>query len=127
MAQREHTTGFWGKVKHAFAIPATELSTRERGWLDSIAQRVVQRGLTTPALMILGTVRPLNFVGSQVLVFFRPIIALAVPPERCDEAARLLEKRGSIEALMRLIEDYESQTAAETRHQPVDESVRETQ
>ena len=113
MARPRPGEGLWRALKHAFAMPGgLTLTDRESQWLEAIAGKVVQRGLTAPALMVLESARPLNFVGSQVLVFFRPLISLVVAPERCDEAAALLEKRGCIEALIETIERCDRESRA---------------
>ena len=113
MARPKPGEGFWGALKHAFAIPSgPSLTDRERQWLEAVARKVVQRGLTAPALIVLESARPLNYVGSQVLVFFRPIISLVVAPERCDEAAALLEKRGCLKALVGMIERCDRESRA---------------
>jgi hypothetical protein len=49
--------------------------------------------------------RPLSFVGSQMMVFLRPMISLIwTDPIRWDQLQRVLEQRGSVEELARRLE-----------------------
>ena len=96
---------FRARLKHAFAIPSErDLTDRQRQWLEHIARAVADRGLTTPALLLLGSAKPLSFVGGQTLSFFEPLLSVAVPAERCREAAHLLENRAAVGFLMDRIE-----------------------
>ena len=82
-----------------------ELSDEEREMLDSLADGIVSRRLTPAALFFLESMKPLGFVTSQVMHFFRPIIqAVWTSPVRYDQVARVLERRGSIELLLRRLE-----------------------
>ena len=72
--------GFWKRFKgglaHAFAVERgteDELSAEEQETLDLISKRVMRMGMAVPAIAFLESMRPLNFIGSQVLLFFIPI------------------------------------------------------
>jgi hypothetical protein len=71
--------------------------------------------MTTPAILFLETVRPLNFVSSQVLQFFRPVLSVVADPAACRELAEFLEHRGSIDYLCRRIEELAGRPPGETR------------
>ena len=110
MSGRRFAAGFWASLRHAFAIPAKEpLEAREREWLSKLAQKVAERGLTAPAVLVLEGARPLNYIGAHVLLFFKPIISLVFAPERCDEVAALLQKRCALEVLIRMIEQHDAE------------------
>lgn len=82
-----------------------KLSEEERELLDKLADGIVKRRLTPAAIFFLESMKPMGFVGSQVLIFFRPIIqAIWSSPTTYDQLARILEHRGSIELLLRRIE-----------------------
>jgi hypothetical protein len=73
--------------------------------LDELADAIVKRRLETPALFFLESMRPLSFVGSQMMVFFRPFVQLVwANPRRWDQVQRVLEQRDSVEALARKLE-----------------------
>lgn len=113
MRKRDRTSSFRAALKHAFAIPEKEpLSAQQELWLERIADRVVRRGLATPAAFLLLSTKPMNFVASQLLVFFTPIISAVVPPQQCDEAADLLSRRSAVETLLRMIEERQERDTA---------------
>jgi hypothetical protein len=73
--------------------------------LDELADAIVKRHMATPALFFLESMRPLSFVGSQMMVFLRPMISLVwTNPARWDQLQRVLEVRGSVEELVRRLE-----------------------
>jgi hypothetical protein len=74
--------------------------------VDTAAKAVVRRNMTTPALMALEMGRPLNFVASQAIHFFRPIISVVLDTQAINEFATFLERRGSVEYLCRRLEHW---------------------
>ena len=73
--------------------------------LDELADAIARRHLATPALFFLESMRPLSFVGSQMMVFLRPMVAMVwTSPQRWDQLQRVLEERGSVEELARRLE-----------------------
>jgi hypothetical protein len=82
-----------------------ELSDEERTLLDELAEGLAKRRLASAALMFAESVKPLGFIGSQMLHFFRPIVSvLWSNPARYDQVTRILERRGSLELLCRRLE-----------------------
>ena len=99
--------GFWAKVKYAFAVEHesfNHFSEEEINLLNKVADIVIKRRLASPALMFLESVRPLNFLGSQVIVFFEPIVAMVISTQELGMFAKILEKRKSIPLLIDIIE-----------------------
>jgi len=81
------------------------LTDEERELLDQLADGLARRRLGTAALMLLESVKPLGFIGSQMLHFFRPVISVIwSSPARYDQVTKILERRGSIELLCRRLE-----------------------
>ncbi len=81
------------------------LSDDDRALLDQLAEGIVRRRLTPAALFFLESMKPMGFVGSQMMVFLRPIISVVwSDPVRWDQLQRILERRGSIELLLRRLE-----------------------
>lgn len=104
---------FW---KNAFQMELAEdfqASPREQELLDRLADRLCRHGLGMPAILFLETCRPLNFVGSQSLAFLEPIVLSVFDWEGYADFRRLLERRGSIEALIRAVEQAESRRRAD--------------
>ena len=99
-------------LKHAFAVEPpgpVEPTEEQRPVVERVCGEVVRRGLTTPAIMALEMSRPLNFVGSQALHFFSPIISALTDAQGHKQFAEFLEHRGSIEYLCRRIEELEAE------------------
>ena len=83
----------------------SELSDDERAFLDKLADGLARRRLTTVALFFLESMKPLGFLGSQAMHFFRPIVSVVFSsPDSYDRLTRILERRGSIELLLRRLE-----------------------
>ena len=75
--------------------------------LTKIAQKVVDLRLTPVAIVMLESGKPLSFVGSQLMVFFQPIITSLFPFQQYDEFSALLEDRANVESLIQMIEKLE--------------------
>jgi len=86
----------------------SELEPGDRELLDALAQGITKRRLASAAIFFLESMKPLGWIGSQVMYFFQPIMRLVFSEStRYDRAARLLEKRGTVELLLRRIEDHQ--------------------
>ncbi len=72
--------------------------------INKIAQKTVDLRLTPMAIVLLESTKPLSFVGSQLMVFFQPIITAIFPFHQYEEIAALLEDRNNIELLIQTIE-----------------------
>lgn len=84
------------------------LSADDERLLDRIADAVVRWGMTAPAIFLLESSKPLNFVGSQFLHFLSPIAHSVLDARELDHVARLLERRDSVEELILRIERAEA-------------------
>lgn len=76
----------------------------QRALLEKLAQWVVSKNLTTPAILFLETGKPLNFLGSQLLIAFSPFIQAFFKGEQYQKVALILEKDENVELLIELIE-----------------------
>jgi len=102
-------------IQNAFAVDAEgslEVTPRQAEIVDKLAKAVVRRRLTTPALMALEMGRPLNYIGSQAMAFFQPIVAVLFDTEGYREFTRLMEHRESISYLCERIEAIEAEAMA---------------
>lgn len=89
---------------------ASDISVERREEiLTKIAQKVVDLKLTPVAIVMLESSKPLSFVGSQLMVFFQPIITSLFPFHQYDELAALLEERTNVESLIQTIERLEDE------------------
>jgi hypothetical protein len=80
--------------------------------LDKLATKVVERRMAVPAIMFLESIKPLNYIGSQAMVFFEPIIQSIFNFKDYDTLRQALEKRETIEILLLKIEDMDAVTFA---------------
>jgi hypothetical protein len=101
----------WRKLRqdfaHAFAVaPAdAEFSSAEQALLERIAQLLVRRGMSAPALLFLESLGPLNFLGGQVIHGLKPFLDMACDPAEIERLAVILERRDSIDRLITLIQE----------------------
>jgi hypothetical protein len=70
-----------------------------------IARKIVERDLTVPAVMFLESIKPVSFLGSQMLVFANPVISLIVQTGEYYRFVRMIEDRENIEKLTVAIEE----------------------
>jgi hypothetical protein len=77
--------------------------------LTRIARKTVDLRLTPLAIVLLESSKPFSFVGSQLMVFFQPIVTALFPFHQYDEIAALFEDRTNIEILIQKIEELEEE------------------
>ena len=96
--------------RNAFAVagPHGPVTDEDRELLDRLARKVVARKMTMPAVLFLQSVRPLNAIGSQAMVFLRPFLTGLFKPDEYDRTAAILERREGIGALVDAIEAAEA-------------------
>ena len=88
--------------------PHGPLRDEDRALLDKLAGKIVQRRMAMPAVLFLQSVRPLNLIGSQAMVFLRPFLTPLFNPVDYDRVAEILERREGIGALVDAIEAAEA-------------------
>ena len=97
--------------RHAFSLDDSNkpLTDVEKALVDQLGKFTAARGLGGPAIMLLESCRPINFIGSQLIVFFSPFLSLVFSSEECDSVVRLLERRESIDHLIDAIGRIENE------------------
>ena len=105
LAQR--LSGLTARIRHAFALEpeGQPLSPEDRALLERVAATVVERGMATPAILFLESVGPMNFLGSQALHFFTPILEVVFAQRDVERVALLLERRDTLSRLGAMIEN----------------------
>ena len=107
-------------LKNAFAVdpPGPAKPTEpQQAVVDSVCREVARRHLTTPTLIFLETFRPLNYVGSQLLHFFQPIVSAVLRGEGYRHFTDFLEQRGSVDYLCERIEKLEADSSRKEEEQ----------
>lgn len=77
--------------------------------LTKIARKTVDLRLTPLAILMLEANKPLSFIGSQLMIFFQPVVTAIFPFTQYEEITALLEDRANIERLIRTIEKMEEE------------------
>lgn len=83
---------------------------RKKEVMGKLAEGIVNRRLTAPAIMFLESIKPLNYISSQVMIFFEPVILSIFSIAQYREIAIILEERGAIERIIEMIEEYDSKS-----------------
>jgi len=88
----------------------TTPADERRALIAALAARIRARGLTTHATLLLELVKPLGFLGSQLVLMFGPLFS-AAPPARLAVYAELLEDRQAMDELLAAIDARPAPTA----------------
>ena len=84
-------------------------SISDQKLISNLAKKIVRHGLAVPAIFFLEMVKYLAFFGSQLLVFFGPIITVFIASHSYYKYAELLEERKNVEFLLTEIEKMEEE------------------
>jgi hypothetical protein len=103
---RSRWQSFRAGLRHAFALrsPLGPLNQEDHALLSKLAGAIVRRRMAAPAILFLGSLRPLGYMGSQAMVFLRPFATLLFKPSDYERLAAILERREGIDALLNAIE-----------------------
>jgi hypothetical protein len=80
---------------------------RQREVLGKVAEGLVARKLTAPAIFVLESSMPLTYVASQALVLLRPFVQAIVGIQDYEVFAAAVEDRGNVEWLIQQLEAAE--------------------
>jgi len=97
------------ELQNAFSLssPFGPPTDEHKQLVDLLAQEIVRRHLTTPALGVLEMSRPLNFLGAQAMHFFTPMMSALFDTRTYETFAKFLERRDAIDVIAERIEHYE--------------------
>ena len=87
---------------------APELNEHEKELLDKVAKKVVYWKMTVPAIMALESVKPMNYIGAQAMVFFEPIVQALFNFQDYDTFRQMMERRQTLEDLLQRIEHFDA-------------------
>ena len=76
--------------------------------ISNLAKKIVRHGLAVPAIFFIEMVKYLSFFGSQLMVFFGPIITVFITSSSYYKYAELLEDRKNVEFLLIELERLEA-------------------
>ena len=82
----------------------------EQEMVDKIAEKIVNRRLSVPAVLFMEVLKPISFFGAQTLNFFGPFIeSMMKPDNRYYDFTEFLEKRENVERILKRIEELENE------------------
>jgi len=93
-------------LRHAFSLksPHGEFTEEDHRLIRRLARTIDRRGMSAPAILFLESVRPLNYIGSQAMVFLRPFLTFLFSPQDVERLAQIVERREGIHAIIEAIE-----------------------
>lgn len=86
-----------------------KLTPQQEEILDKIAKKVVHWKMSVPAILFLESVKPLNYIGSQMMAFFEPFVQTLFSWKDYEEFRKMMEERGTLELLLLRIEEFEAE------------------
>ncbi len=70
--------------------------------------KVIRWRMAVPAILFLESVKPLNYIGAQTMVFFEPIVQSIFNFRDYDVFRTAMERRENVENLLQKIEKYDA-------------------
>lgn len=106
--------GEWFKSRTpAEVAPLTEADLAQKQaeaeLMRRLAAKVVEWQMTVPAILFLESVKPLNYIGAQAMVFFEPIVQTVFNLKDYDTMRIMMEKRENVELLLLKIEELDAE------------------
>jgi hypothetical protein len=92
-----------------------ELTPQQEEILIKIAQKVVHWKMAVPAILFLESVKPLNYIGSQMMAFFEPFVQTLFSWKDYDELRRMMEERETVERLLQKIEQIDAEALSKEK------------
>lgn len=100
---------------------AEELQEDEIVLFEKLAKEIVERQLTVPALMLLESFKPFNWIGSQLMLLLEPMTVYMFNIKQLKTLRRALQKRNAIEVFARKIEEADAKTGQNKKKRSSDE------
>ncbi len=120
---------FWDRFRramaHAFATgrAAPPLSPQDLQLLQKVADAIVSRRLETPAVLLLESSEPLNFLSSQIVRGLRPFLDLVCAPTETERLADILERREAVSRLVGFIHERSTPPRSAEKSAPLKTGV----
>jgi hypothetical protein len=96
---------WWEKVGIDEEILPEDVSPEEReSILKRVSDEIVKRRLTIPAIFLLESCSPLNFIGSQAMIALEPFVRAIFDFPGYRKFALLMESDENVKELIELIE-----------------------
>jgi hypothetical protein len=73
------------------------ISQSDRKLISNLAEKIVRHGMAVPAIFSLEMVKYMSFIGSQLMVFFGPVITVFIQSESYYKITHLIEDRQNVQ------------------------------
>ncbi len=83
--------------------------------IEKCARFIVERRLGAAAIMTIESLKPLNFIGSQLLYAISPVAEVFFDPKEYQEIAALLENREYVDLLIKRVDELDDEMYREER------------
>ena len=112
--------GEWFKSRQPVDVAATTEADSaqkqaEAEIMQRLAAKVVEWQMTVPAILFLESVKPLNYIGAQAMVFFEPFVQTLFNLKDYDTLRIMMEKRENVELLLLKIEELDAEALRKER------------
>ena len=91
--------GFYRKICRILSFRMTSPA-----FINQVANKISELGLTAPAILLLEAHKPLAFIGSQFLLVAQPTLDLFLPPDMIGNVSELLADPDQLEQLITKLE-----------------------
>ena len=91
------------------------ISEDENRVMDMTAEKVIRWKMAIPAIIFLESVKTLNYIGSQTMVFFEPMVQALFNFKDYDTFRKAMERRENVERLLQKIEAADAVEAKRER------------
>lgn len=78
-------------------------------WVDKLAGRIEQRGVSSLALLLIEIARPFGFLGSQALIMAQPILTGIIDDKAVERATVLLDNPELLNRLSATLEGVQTE------------------
>ena len=76
----------------------------DKSIISKFAKKIVDRGLSVPAIFLLESTKYISFIAGQILIFLGPILTFFVNDKKYYQFIKLIEKKENVEFLIVQIE-----------------------
>jgi len=83
--------------------------------IEKISKFIVERKMASPAILAIESLRPLNFIASQLMYFLSPFAEIIFNPKEYQEFAALIENDDYIKILLKRLDELDDEMYAEER------------
>ena len=83
--------------------------------IEKVAKFIAERRMGAPAILFMESVRPLSFLGSQVMYFISPFVKIIFQGDEFEEFAAIMQDHENMRLLIQRIDDLDEQYNIEAR------------